>query len=288
VDDNVPTPERRSEGYRASGHKVYQNLADVTENPEVWIPFHFLPGLEGNTQSEKLICRKNSRLAKKMMQALSDDIYNDSTAFFRLGIALHVYADTWAHQEFSGIAADSNIVNDLRPVFPNAKYMKKDTLASDIESDVTKVLPLGHATAVHYPDMPYVDWCCTPLYPEGRRNWLEFLEAAQEIYKVLSQKSGAEVAAEMSTEQVVMLREAFREIQYDDFNDRTAEWMVRISNNEFSFVGFDKMDIVQYDEGLILGDTDFVGQFYQAIEDHFAWVQENLRDEGIDLTAIKN
>jgi hypothetical protein len=42
-------------------------LNNLDDQQLVWVPFHFLPGGEGTTQSEKLMCVKNSRFAQAMV-----------------------------------------------------------------------------------------------------------------------------------------------------------------------------------------------------------------------------
>ena len=112
VDDNIDDkmPYFSAFTQRFSGHEIWENVREV-ENAEVWVPFHFLPALDGDTLDQQLVCRKNSVLA----QALAADMrtYSGKDRLFRLGIALHVYADTWAHQEFSGITSVGNTLLGL-------------------------------------------------------------------------------------------------------------------------------------------------------------------------------
>ncbi len=81
--------------------------ADHTEQRKVWVPFHFFPGAEGKTLSEKLLCVKDGKLAREMTQnhirhaVAAKDEYGTAL----IGITAHVYADTFSHYGFSGVSS---------------------------------------------------------------------------------------------------------------------------------------------------------------------------------------
>ncbi len=71
----------------------------------VYVPFHFLPGddnvvlrKDGKNLKNPLNTTPGSQNANVVLDAAlaADDPY-------RLGIALHTFADTWSHQNFSGL-----------------------------------------------------------------------------------------------------------------------------------------------------------------------------------------
>lgn len=76
----------------------------------VWIPFHFLPGNEPLSGSflERIICRKDSEPAKRMLSHALDwgcQPSNDTGCWpLLIGITAHVYADTFSHYGFIGMA----------------------------------------------------------------------------------------------------------------------------------------------------------------------------------------
>ena len=106
----------------ASHTASIKNL-DISSHIHTWIPFHFLPGGEGETVEEMLICRKNSKLAQQMVHdhiEFAIDLTKDWTgakdllyAPHLLGIMLHVYADTFAHYGFSGTTSKNNKIKDI-------------------------------------------------------------------------------------------------------------------------------------------------------------------------------
>ena len=97
----------RSITVRYSSQNVVGNVTGKG-NKEIWMPFHFLPGLEGETDEEKLTCRKNSVLAQKLADRILETTLDNSDFGFRIGIGLHAYADTWAYQGFSGLKDSIN------------------------------------------------------------------------------------------------------------------------------------------------------------------------------------
>lgn len=117
VDDNFdenPLSDASEEENLAQGINVRYSSQNVVGNvtgkgnKEIWIPFHFLPGLEGETDEEKLICKKDSVLAQKLSDRILETTLDNSDFGFRIGIGLHAYADTWAYQGFSGLKDSIN------------------------------------------------------------------------------------------------------------------------------------------------------------------------------------
>ena len=98
----------------------YRNFKELA-NHEVWIPFHFLPGNDGLQAGKdpsgkfinKIICEPNSYIAQDMIHSC---IENKNTLYglHRLGITMHVYADTWAHQGFAGVNHKVNNASKIK------------------------------------------------------------------------------------------------------------------------------------------------------------------------------
>ena len=102
--------------YDMFGHVRSATISHVLSEAhrQVWVPFHFLPGNEGETLEEKLLCVKNSPIANQLFKhyiARSDETRKKKPYYWHLlGIASHVYLDTFSHYGFSGIASDMNKV----------------------------------------------------------------------------------------------------------------------------------------------------------------------------------
>ncbi|MGL5256905.1 MAG: DUF6765 family protein [Proteocatella sp.] len=282
VSDKVPGFKFDDIPQRFSGHELWQNLSEKS-NVEVWVPFHFLPGLCGEDLSQKAVCYKDSPLAS----ALADSMihYEGENQMFRLGVALHVYADTWAHQQFSGVTNKGNTIVDLEIISPTVSNLENlKEMVSNIAMDIK---PLGHASALHYPDLPYLAWKSMQKFTEGRKNWEEFIEASKKIYTILCKIQGNE-ANDLSNNQEEFLLRTFNEIQGTDCEKRNNEWIKRIQMNYFDFDELTPEDqSIAYSQGFILGDADYPELFYRAVDEHYQWVQEKLRDAEIEMDDLQ-
>jgi hypothetical protein len=134
----------------------------VQEN--VYVPFHFVPGdstvrINGKTNPRSVT--PDSTLARTILDAAlaSGDPY-------RLGIALHTYADTWSHQNFSGIREDWNAVYPWYNIFKS--------LAPNI----------GHAEVGRVADILSETWTDFRLKLKAD-NRERGLQAAEKIYRAL-------------------------------------------------------------------------------------------------------
>jgi len=239
----------------SSAHKIldYRNFEKLA-NHFVWIPFHFLPGNSGLKAGEdpegsfihKLICRPNSPVAKDMNRTC---IVHRNTRYglHRLGITLHVYADTWAHQGFAGV---NHAVNDIRTLDdsnrPDPDFIHKindffgDVFDNAASRFVGGALALGHGPALSYPDRPYLKW----RYKDSRGTIIErdntniFVEAAHEICKVMQQfRAGSPEAAVpgLLTSDRERIAHLLATITDDKGSDRHQKWLQAISAGYFDF-----------------------------------------------------
>ncbi len=133
---------------------------------EVYLPFHFLPGDPARTQSERVdglaspfAASPDSPLSKELLvEALKT--HNP----FRIGIALHAYADSFAHQHFSGRREEANTADPGSPL-----------------------PPVGHLQAQRRPDEALCRWIDPRLSPPYTLvdNRARFLAAVRKIYRYL-------------------------------------------------------------------------------------------------------
>jgi len=246
-----------------SAHKVldYRNFDQLADHL-VWAPFHFLPGNNGLRNDEgqednfvsRIICRPNSYVAQDMV---SECIRNRKTenSLHRLGITLHVYADTWAHQGFAGIQDDVNSVNYLeddetsQTLIGKLEEFFRDKFDRKQSRFVAGVSPLGHGAVLSYPDIPYLKWKYEDNYGTiiKRNNPSDFLDAAQHMFKVMKRFLLADPNAEipnMAEQDSKLLAELFQTITSSNGIERHQEWLKRIREGEFSFGA----EEVYYDE----------------------------------------
>jgi len=178
----------------ASAHKMFDfKNAENKENRVVWAPFHFLPGGQGNSLEEKSICRPDSDIARTMVRRAIEG-KNSNNGLHRLGVALHVYVDTWAHQGFTGIISKHNIVESLEgDDHDHHTWLEKlkgfiTKTEENIESQfLDMVSGLGHGAALHFPDMPWAKWKYTNGHGQKveRDNLPDFIRAADMACKAV-------------------------------------------------------------------------------------------------------
>lgn len=166
-DKEVFLEDGRSVLAEMTAHKMldFKN-ADGGDQRKVWLPFHFLPGGEGKTPTDTLVCRKNSRIAKTMVSRHTALAAEAPYGLYLMGITAHVYADTFAHYGFMGA---NHSHNGIRAGSIDLQVSDKEILAyiqNKAEGFIDKVVsyglsqtfPLGHAAATTYPDRPYLRW----------------------------------------------------------------------------------------------------------------------------------
>jgi len=265
----------------ASAHKMldYRNL-DELANHRAWIPFHFLPGNAGLPVgagddidfTQRVICRPNSFVARDMIDECIQRKDEMPYSLHQLGIAMHVYADTWAHQGFSGISHRLNRVSDLRD--PENKPFRKmirhindyysrwsriknrvmESLGFDPEASATRLindfLPLGHGAALSLPDKPYLVW----RYRNGageevlRDNPREFLEAADAMCRAMQRYLGKDPLGLPEGDRL-RIYEFLRNITESDPETRHRKWLDEIRNGAFSFGKVNDLHYVENGDG---------------------------------------
>lgn len=174
-----------------------ENLVAIDQR-RIWIPFHFIPGNEGNFFEERLICRKDSALAQEMVAhhlAAEDRGYKLEL----MGIAAHVYADTFSHYGFSGISSELNKVDpDSIELHIEShltrKYLlgKAEVFFENLASKVATAVGLGHGSVATYPDRPFLRWSFryeNEKFSVERKNQETFLEACQKLHGMFTEFS---------------------------------------------------------------------------------------------------
>jgi hypothetical protein len=220
----------------SSAHKTldFVNLDNI-ENHLVWLPFHFLPGNGGSTVFgavgdhfiKKIVCLpgNESLIANDLLNAALAD-RGKQNDLHRLGVTMHVYADTWAHQGFAGVINDINKVNDI-----NAS-LEIDFL----EKIEKKAAPaLGHGQALTLPDMPFLIWDYKNGDKKISRNNTEFFcAAAVEMCKFM-QKYRDQHENGLNEDDAAEMRRLFSDVKDEDETIRHKEWLKAIKKGNFSF-----------------------------------------------------
>ncbi len=209
---------------------------------QILVPFHFLPGNQTDSGRfrERMICRKDSPTANKMM----DHIQKNSSLYQLqlFGIGLHIYSDTWVHQNFSGqftgIHENINAARSPRD-FKRFRNNGNGLLALKDEF-FTEV---GHGQVGEFPDEPYRKWSYYHCFFQKKitlKNWELFLEASSGVYKQIL------TFLEKPERKIWQEKES---ISWDDFSEklsksfrfrgteseRCKEWQRKISEGFFGF-----------------------------------------------------
>ncbi len=250
--DNGALFNRTSSAHKMLDYRNFRKLA----NYQVWIPFHFLPGNDSLPAGKdpdgkflyKLICRPNSYVAQAMVTE-SIQHHDKPYSLHRLGITMHVYADTWAHQGFAGVNHRVNEADDLVDETGQAdseltkrvnKYFQKNFLEQLLGSVIGDSFPLGHGAVLSHPDKPFLKWG----YKNGlgqeieRNNPRDFLEAAENMCIWLQRyrlgDPGAEVSGLPSGDRE-LIAQMLENITDNNGEVRHQTWLTSIKEGKFSF-----------------------------------------------------
>ncbi len=298
----------------ATAHHTLQikNL-DKEDQRQIWVPFHFLPGNEGESFTARLVCQKDSPIAKEMVK-LNLSHVDQPYAIPLIGITAHVYADTFSHYGFSGISSRKNkIVNDsfeFEDINQNMEtYIRnkevvfkenypKESVMDNIKSWFAETLSgaLGHGAAVTFPDRPFLKWkfrydgadqMC-PL----RDNIETFLEACEKLHGIF--RTVAEKRQDLAEENSSKDFNSIKEIVFDvlrtqaDQKGRVQAWKNAALAGDI--IGTGSEEIPSYDENTWHNQRDnlkrkkdsnvatslSIYQFYQAAAIHRVNVLRNI------------
>ena len=224
VDDNA---EKESIEFRDGGrldaeatahHAVNIKNIDPEDQRKIWVPFHFLPGNEGSSYTERLICQMSSPILTEMLEfTLSRVKQKEPYALQLVGITAHVYADTYAHYGFSGISSRRNKIHGDSFNFPGIdpemkthigkraeqfreNYPREEGFLANVKSWFAETFSgaLGHGAAVTFPDRPYLVWEFRYENPDEpsplRKNPETFLLGAQALHGFFCEVAKADPA----------------------------------------------------------------------------------------------
>jgi hypothetical protein len=231
----------------SSAHKNLDlsNLND-TENHLVWLPFHFLPGNGGmdagqdpsDSFIDKIVCLPDSPIARAMVTAAIRD-KDKPYGLHRLGITMHVYADTWAHQGFSGVLHDINEVENAEETGAGGAFF--DDLTKFLQGILEDAVPpLGHGRANVLADLPFLSW----QYRNGKNQVIKrdntdiFCAAADGLCKAMRRyiENDLQVAvAGIEADDMSKIRSLFSTLAFEDCGVRHKAWLNAISQGSFSF-----------------------------------------------------
>jgi len=279
VDDNA---EKESVEFRdgarldieaTAHHAINVKNLDREDQRQIWVPFHFLPGNEGDSYTQRLVCQKDSEIAQEMIN-FNLSLINQPFALPLIGITAHVYADTFSHYGFSGVSSRVNkIKNDsiefhsLDPdikkyIMDKAKefennYPKEGGFFDNIKSWFAEGASgaLGHGAVMTYPDRPYLIWDF--IYendPKGarcttRNNQETFLECCVKLHEIFQRvaKERDEFSDKAAFIDISKIEPTVKEIISLKAckKDRVDAWKNAAKNGDLFGIG--KEEITEYD-----------------------------------------
>ena len=251
--DNGARYSRISSAHRTLDYRNFESLAAS----RVWLPFHFLPGNMGLPAGEvpegsfidRLVTIPNSSVAQDMLRATIADRSSDH-ALHRLGIAMHTFADTWAHQGFAGVQHVVNAATHLTG--PNGE--PDDGLIDRVQGYfVNNALPLGHGTVLSHPDRPFLVWAYTNGRGERitRNNPDDYVDAAEQMCRAMQCFREGSLDANvpgLPAKDRYTIQRLLREVRRDTAQERHDVWLQEIEQGSFSF-GAEKLTLVLEGEG---------------------------------------
>ena len=157
-------------------------LQDITR---IWSSFHFLPRdlyadppkrcTKKYRNKYRLICGPNGELVKNTVELAK------GKGMQAVGVAMHVLADTWAHQYFAG--TPSLVINNTNywfyELFPDnsekqISFRHSASTPDDLDnslytsslyvSDENSIMNLGHGRAGHLPDYSFIRYKYLPAW----------------------------------------------------------------------------------------------------------------------------
>lgn len=244
VDDNdlvLEIDKRCPSAYRNYISQTMNILKPKSKLLRIYPLFHFIPGDPLSSSAWRkdgkmhwLNTTPNSKNANSMFDAAiaTKDLY-------RIGIACHSFADTWAHQNFIGFFDDFNAM----------------------KSPLSKAIPnIGHADAGHNPDWPALVWKDKRMIQERIDNKSIFIEAATHILKKLSQYVDERVS-------LAKLQERSDSLRQD------LDWAIGNRDQDNSLK---KERISRYRE--LSGRVDYGGQELRVYDEDL-WLEEAINEK---------
>ncbi len=202
--------------------KEHVHLTSYIDQLNIWLPFHFLPGNNGDLLTQKLVCQTDSEIAQEMIQnhinyAIQLKENGKPWGNYLVGLAAHVYADTFAHYGFSGVSSRRNLVagNSIREydnpnkdalVHLHKEKLEKCDIFTNIKNAVLGSVgelstdidggTMGHPGVGVLPDLPYLvyefqyereDLLHGGQPTNHRNNPQTFLDACKRMHEYFSQ-----------------------------------------------------------------------------------------------------
>ena len=291
-------------------------LQDITR---IWSSFHFLPyDLQAEPRKRcskryrwkyRLICKPNGELLEPTVKLAKDK------SLQAVGIAMHVLADTWAHQNFAG--TPSLVINNTNRYFfelfedgdgyreQKITFRHSVSAPDDFEQSIytsslysnseNSIMNLGHGRAGHLPDYSFIRYKYLPAWGDYEEiikdNPLDYFHAfTQMVYamKFLRGDSDSFEADCYDMQAIEPYRDEIERIIKKRQADASDDWKalgVKLSGQEP-----EPFDIEKYQNEYISADPDdkdstFIGKFILAALSQKSMVTNRIYRSGSKLAG---
>ncbi|WP_321470988.1 DUF6765 family protein [Halarcobacter sp.] len=297
--DNGATFSRISSAHEM---KIYdlKHYLDAHENHMVWVPFHFLPGNNklpaGRNPKgsfiKKLICTPYSDVAIKMFDACIKD-KNKPYFLHRLGITLHVFADTFAHFGFAGVIHEVNKVKNLECENYDMNFFDKT-----LSRTLSRRFPMGHGAALSCPDMPFLKWSYTNGLGEKiqRDNLALYIDSAYNLFGQLAlalhtideTRTINDSDSKINKNNFEQIKNNFENFKNEKGEDRHKLWLQSIRSGDFSFGSIDLKYIPKGENSWkdkAIGQKEFIDKGDEIFEYKSGFLDSDWRKFHVALKA---
>jgi hypothetical protein len=201
VDDSDRLDVTCKDGFKIRAEPTAHHPTNLSANTDpndqirTWVPFHFIPGLQGTTDEDRLVCTTDSLIARSVVDHTLNNLDSDFGVPL-LGILAHSYADTFSHYGFSGISSHVNLV-DAPSINFDCSEAQTATFKERLRLFLSRyaigpfanhLVQLGHGSVGTFPDQPFLSWdfkYSKPERPSGlRENAKTFLAACERLHDV--------------------------------------------------------------------------------------------------------
>ena len=244
------------------------------------------------------VCLPSTDLCRSMIQEARECYYKEDSEvskdikLFRIGVCMHVLADTWSHQGFCGL--NNQFINSVKIKeggMPDegTRYLKKfgDIYLNPLSSAWT-----GHGTAGNNPDIPgfkyKMEYEFLNIIVDGDKkrfainvdNKERFVKAFSQMYsalKYIRSKNASNDSFDFEYEELdkeILKKEILPNfLAEEDVEKRIKEWKKTISN---SIKDDNRCMEVSYSLG---DDAQRLHNFMVAAKDHRDFIMKNLEDK---------
>ena len=272
----------------SSAHGTYDVHHHINqhENHLVWVPFHFLPGNDGKMYDEdvngkfinRLVCKPDSPISRDMLDMCIRDAHK-KYALHRLGITMHVYADTFAHKGFTGKIHEVNKVYNLKLENEDLNYLDEKKYKA-----LTERFPMGHGAALECPDKPYLRWSYKNGFGEEitRDNLSDFMHAVNVLHAQLLRyryelDNDADMP-ELKDTDLQQIEANFKNFTNPKGDERHEMWIESIANGDFSF-GPQELIYIPKGEGSWKDTAIKQKSFFDRLDDRFDYQDDFLNSD---------